>query len=93
MANDGLPGFGAVEVERFLRFAREVHQLRGARLHAVRHFVGGNPRGDFAVARVGQAQAIEIVDRSDELPLSAGAIPSGLARFRIGAPVLRNGTP
>ena len=40
----------AVEVERLLRFAGEVHDFGGGGLHAERGFVGGDARLDFGIA-------------------------------------------
>ena len=41
--------FDAVAVERLLRFLAEVHQLRGARLQAIRHFVALDAGGDLRI--------------------------------------------
>ena len=60
----------AVVGERFFRLARQVHQLGSAALHAVRHFVRGNPRGDFRIADLVEPCLIEIFDGVDEFALS-----------------------
>ncbi len=47
----GLPRGDAVEVEGRLALLSEVHQLRGAGLHAVGHLVGIEAREDLRIAR------------------------------------------
>src|SRR5207248_8923795 len=42
----------AVEREGAVRFLRNVHDLRHARLHPVRHFVLGDARVDFGIPEV-----------------------------------------
>ena len=54
-ANDGLVGSHAVQLERRLAFAAQVHQLRSGGLQPKGHLVGGDARGDFRIADGSQA--------------------------------------
>ena len=59
----------AVEVEGGLGFGGEVHEFRGARLHAVGHFEGFDAGGDFVVAGFCEMDLVELADGIDELLL------------------------
>ena len=46
-----------------------IHQFRCARLHAIGHFVGVDPRGDFVVARFDETFQVQFAHGIDELAL------------------------
>ena len=69
----------AVQIERRFGFAGEIHQLRRAGLHAVRHLVGGDARVDLRVTGGHQPLQVESVDDVDR-----GALASGGDAGRVG---------
>ncbi len=87
-----LARLGAVQVERRLRLARQVDQLRGAGLHPVGHLVGGDPRGDLRVAGGVEPLGVEVADRVERPPLAAGVDPgrAGEVEDRLAAAAERH---
>jgi hypothetical protein len=52
-----------VQLQDRFRLLRQVHQLRGARLHAVGHLVGADAGGDLRVADGPEVLAVQAVQR------------------------------
>ncbi len=65
-------GLDAVEVEGGGGLAAQVHQLRGARLHPARHFVGGDAGVDFSVPGRHRVLEVEVPQRVQGEPLPRG---------------------
>jgi hypothetical protein len=49
-----LARLGALHLQSLSRLLGEIDQLRTAGLHPVRHLIGGDARGNFRIARLGQ---------------------------------------
>ena len=62
----------AVQLEHVRRLVRDVHQLRHARLHAKRHFVLADARGDFRIVDRLVVQPIERLHAVDHVALLLG---------------------
>ena len=60
---------GVVHLQDRARLPGEVHQLRGARLHAVGHFEGADPGGDLRVADRVQPLLVQVADRRQRVAL------------------------
>ena len=89
-----LARLGAVHVENVLRLLGEVHQLRGAGLHAIGHLERVDARGDFGIADHVETLAVELGSMaSSESRWTLASTPRGLDRYSTGSPLLRNGTP
>ena len=90
-----LARLGAVQLEDVLAArCADVHQLRGAGLHAEGHLEGVDARGDL---RVADCVEPHLVQRADRRRASRAAARrrrrGGLERYRTGSPLPRNGTP
>src|SRR5262245_49281568 len=69
---------GAVHLERLPRLTGEIDQLRRACLHAIRHFVRRDARGDLRIAGDVEPRLIQIAEHVECLPLAA-AVHAGRA--------------
>ena len=81
-AEGGPVVFDTVEFEGGGAFLTEVDELRGARLHAARHLVGGDAGGDLGVAGLDGAREVEVADGVDGLALAAGRDAGGISQVK-----------
>ena len=65
--------FDAVKVERGLRFAAGVHQVRRAGLHAEGHFISVDASADLLIARFDEALHVQLTHGIHHLALLRGA--------------------
>ncbi len=80
-----LARLGAVQLHGLLRLARQVHQFRGARLHAIRQLVGGDAGDDLGVAHVAEMGLVEPANQVERIALEARieAVGAGHVEDRI----------
>ena len=65
--------FRAVKIKRGIRFLRQVHEFRHARLHAERQLVVFDLRGDGGIAERAELHAVEFVHCINRVASRAGA--------------------
>ena len=72
MANDaGILRLDSVEIQRVVRFLREVHQFGSTRLHSKCHLVGVDSRRDFRIADPGELLLVQRANQVERFALGA----------------------
>ena len=75
----GFARLGPVHFQNLFRLAVEIHQLRGAGLHAKGHLERVDPRGNLGVAHLSQPKLVERADGVERILLHA-AVRAGRIR-------------
>ena len=83
----GLLHLGAVHVEHVLRLVLDVGQLGHGGLHAKRHLVLRDARGDFRVAGIGELLLVQLArGRRASTGETSRSTPAGFERYSTGSP-------
>ena len=82
MANDGLPGYGAVHFENVPGLVSDVHHLRRALLHPEGHLEGVDPRGDLGVADLLEPHPVERLHGIQGIALERFVEPAGIGQIK-----------
>ena len=80
----GLARLGAIQVEHVLRFLRDIHQLRHARLHAIGHLVLRDAGQRLGIAHAAELVAVQRLQGIERLPAQLGVHAVGIGKEQHG---------